>query len=116
MIPRSRLSALVLMAAIVIGTAGTPAAAARPMSCVNTLHDCGAAAAVASCCCHRDDGQQAPARTEGRTQLAPDLSIPCAVLPVVSIVAPSATPAAVHGLPLRGSPPDLLTLYATLLI
>lgn len=114
---RPKLSALVVIAAI-LAAAGAPllAAPAHP-ACASRDHGCGRAATLAKCCC----GEQGPASDQGapiqtRVQVAVDLAaVPALVAaPVMSdaaerIVRPRAFPPG-------ATPPDLVTLFATLLI
>jgi hypothetical protein len=111
---RNKPSAIVLVAAMVF-TAGGGLVAAQMQSCVVHYDHCGAEAVAACCCGHEHDGPS-PAITQNPAPPGPDLSAATAVPPAVSLPMPCLIVTTVQTAPLRGSPPDLLTLHTILLI
>ena len=108
---------LAIMAALVFAAATTPiaAASAQQRRCPAQGHDCGTMNPVVSCCCIVQHDSSQPATVDTGTQRAPAPAMALAG-PIVPAVVPALLRAQVHASALRRSPPDLLTLYATLLI
>jgi hypothetical protein len=111
----TRLSAVLLVATLSIAIGGVPFGAGSTLACClngRSVH-CAAPSSVSTACCV--PVQQPPVAPNG-PQAAPDAPLAPAFAPTP---APALVPvSASFTLPasLRGSPPDLPTLYAALLI
>ena len=115
--PRTRLSAVALVAAILSASGALLAAADVHPVCVSKHHDCGTAPTIGSCCCGdqgRASDESVPAKP--RVQAITGLSfVSLAPLPIV-INLQSAATTAIQTSPPRGAPPDLPTRFGALLI
>jgi hypothetical protein len=107
---------VIVVATMVVGTSSGVFATPAHERCVSRHHTCGATERVASCCCGHESDRSTPATTETRTSPTPDIGAATAILPLIALVSPAIVVAPVQTAPLRGSSPDLPTLYATLLI
>ena len=105
-----------LIASLLIGAGSLPATAQTSNDCVARTHDCGERPLATSCCCGRHQDRSTPATLDNRAPLASDVSSANLAAAVLFVVPMPAFAGTVHTAPLRGSPPDLSTLYATLLI
>ncbi len=114
---RTRLAALAIIVAVVTATTGSALAAQAHPTCVTKHHGCGRTASLTTCCCG-ESGQRSDqsAPVTPRAQVVADFHAT-----PVSLVAPvSASPAErivrPRAFPPGATPPDLLSLFATLLI
>jgi hypothetical protein len=110
-------SALAAATTLVAAMFGAPiVAAAEQHRCAAWHHPCGTTQTLRSCCCGHAHTLKTPSATETPN---PDRSVrPAAVVVAQPALAPSSQPCAalaVRTVP-PGSPPDLPTLYAALLI
>ncbi|MBZ5558314.1 MAG: hypothetical protein LAO77_13670 [Acidobacteriia bacterium] len=115
---RIRLSALVLMAAV-IATNGAALLAAGPQhaACVTTHHECDQTTTIRSCCCNpRDDSSNQGGPLESRVQIGADASAVPLVPAIILVADSSHLSVPVHTSPPRAVPLDLPTLFAALLI
>jgi len=113
---RVRLSALAIIAVIVVTNGAVLFAAEQHDACAMVHHDCERTPTIRPCCCdgHTSSNQGAP--VESRVQVGADVS-------AVPLVLASVTPTDAHHLsvhvhtsPPRIVPLDLPTLFAALLI
>lgn len=114
---RTRLATIFLLAAVLTATAAPLlAASARPV-CSMKHHACGHRAEAGRCCCViRSDGPAQNGPVEARVELRVDL---VAIRVVNAADAPSAPAARLdhpRAFPPGAAPPDLVTLFSTLLI
>jgi hypothetical protein len=112
---RVKLSALVLVA-VVIGLAGAPLVA-ETRHCDQKPHDCGKVTRIAPCCCgdHGDASNQG-GPVETGVQINPGVHVIPALFSSVDFSHQDRTIARLDTSPPRGSPLDLPTLFASLLI
>jgi hypothetical protein len=115
---RTRLSALALIASVVVATTGPlfAFAATHPV-CVTKQHDCGKTARIVPCCCSdRPDASRQGGLVESNVQLARGLSIAPATGDTLAVLRMTRCPMRVDTSPLLGGRLDLPTLFASLLI
>ena len=114
---RVRVSAVALIAVIVSAQAGLCFAADHHAICPVMQHDCDKAARLTQCCFgEQRDGSNPSGPAASRVQLTAGSTF-ISLAPLQTVVAPAVQPGArVHTSPTRGTPPDLPTLFATLLI
>ena len=113
----TKLSALVLVASMLMAAGGSVFAQASHLICVAKQHECGKTATIAKCCCGQPDASRTDSTTALiRVEVRADLTLTPALPLFVQMVAarPSFNPA-------QTSPPrlcllDLPTLFSTLLI
>jgi hypothetical protein len=115
---RRKLSAIVLIAAVVTTTGATLIAqGAQHEACATNHHECDDTARIAQCCCgHASDASNQGGPVESRVQLTVDLSPLPVALAAGTFADTSGTSFQVHTSPPSVSPPDLATRFAPLLI
>jgi hypothetical protein len=112
-----RLSALVLIVALVGATSSTLIAqAAQPDACVMTHHECDQTTKVTDCCCHASDATHQGGPIESRVQLAVDLSPHPVALARGTFEDTARNSVQLHTPPPSVSPPDPASRFAPLLI
>jgi hypothetical protein len=114
---RRALSALALIISV-IGTAAVPAFAGlgHPV-CTLKHHDCGQAARIGPCCCgDQGDASNPTGPVESHVTLHAPMTMAPADLASTPALADSRHLVRPHTGPARAAPPDLPTLFASLLI
>jgi hypothetical protein len=114
---RSKVSAVALVASLLVAVGGSVFAQAGHPVCVAKQHECGKTAKISSCCCSAQDAlgpDSTPiqSRVEVRGDMTPTPALPHSV----SIVASPPSVAPVHTPPPRLCLLDLPTLFVTFLI
>lgn len=119
MIPlRARLSAIAIVAAMLV-TGAAPLFASEPAQpCAAHHHDCSKAAQLKGCCCiEQGDRSNEATPAAGKTQIAQPIGDATAVVTSASLALPALLR---HACALTtapcSSPPDLITLFGTFLI
>ena len=108
-------SAAVLVLAVALASVSVPICGPKHPNCLNAVHDCGEPLPVASCCGGAGEHMRL-AIAVAQPQSGSGMSVMTAVLPAPwHASVPRSTPLPRMVLP-GASPPDLRTLYASLLI
>jgi hypothetical protein len=113
---RRRVSAVIVAATMVLGAGTGSLAATASGSCASCHRPCDAPEQSISCCCGHASERSTPAPTQTwdfHGQALATTATSASAVAVVRAARPSATQ---QTFPLRGSPPDLPTLYSALLI
>jgi hypothetical protein len=113
---RNKVSALTVATTLVVTMFGAPIAAeAQQQRCAASHHPCGTTETLRACCCGHVHSRSMPAATETHGPNASVETAPPVALPAFAQISSPFAALVVQPTP-RGSPPDLPTLYAALLI
>ena len=106
------------MATMIAGTGTALLAGGRqPDACATTHHDCDKTTTIRSCCCDSAaDASREGGPVEARVQVSADTSAVPVVLAAATLSDATHLSVRVHTSPPRSAPPDLPTLFASLLI
>jgi len=114
---RAKWSAVVLMVTAISVIAAPAFAAQGHPDCAAKQHDCGKASRIVSCCCDgRGESSTPSGPVELRAHVTPNLTVTPAVIATSDCPRLPAATTEIRTSPPRTAPPDLPTLFASLLL